>query len=399
MPLITCPECGNKISDKALNCPNCGCPIVRDEHACEWPDTAASVEEDADFEAVEPTGQSEGHSGRQAASPHHPDVDENKPMIDQGERSTTKNVSKSERDLSSKQRGGGRKKLGKGALALIAVGALELVVGVLLVMNVICIHEWSGNTCTEANHCVNCGKVDPDGKIDSDAHMWNEADCTKPRTCARCGLTDGKKNPSNHALEDRDGGGKICWKCGAVFGATTEDDSGNEKEDSADEASYETPATSDSVEESNIIDGRFSFAPNDFLQALKGNLDLDVIDESKEDLIAYIFVEDINSPKTCGMLSFTTMDGQTNLGDSYRYDTACNPSPILIIETDEYDSAEMTVAFIMACDPSLTRDDAVEVANSLADSISSDSGSTTHNGVEYLIAGDGDKVLLRAVVQ
>ena len=99
------------------------------------------------------------------------------------------------------------------------------------------------------------------------------------------------------------------------------------------------------------------------------------------------------------MLSFTTMDGQTNLGDGYRYDSACNPSPILIIETDVYDSAEMTVAFIMACDPSLTRDDAVEVANDLADSISSNSGSTTHNGVEYLIAGDGDKVLLRAVVQ
>lgn len=28
MALITCPECGKKISDKATSCPNCGCPIA-----------------------------------------------------------------------------------------------------------------------------------------------------------------------------------------------------------------------------------------------------------------------------------------------------------------------------------------------------------------------------------
>lgn len=27
MALITCPECGQQISDKADICPNCGCPI------------------------------------------------------------------------------------------------------------------------------------------------------------------------------------------------------------------------------------------------------------------------------------------------------------------------------------------------------------------------------------
>ncbi len=25
--LVVCPECGNKVSDKASACPNCGCPI------------------------------------------------------------------------------------------------------------------------------------------------------------------------------------------------------------------------------------------------------------------------------------------------------------------------------------------------------------------------------------
>lgn len=27
MALITCPECGKQVSDKATACPNCGCPI------------------------------------------------------------------------------------------------------------------------------------------------------------------------------------------------------------------------------------------------------------------------------------------------------------------------------------------------------------------------------------
>ena len=25
--LVTCPECGNQVSDKAKDCPKCGCPI------------------------------------------------------------------------------------------------------------------------------------------------------------------------------------------------------------------------------------------------------------------------------------------------------------------------------------------------------------------------------------
>ena len=28
MALIKCPECGNEVSDKAVSCPQCGCPLV-----------------------------------------------------------------------------------------------------------------------------------------------------------------------------------------------------------------------------------------------------------------------------------------------------------------------------------------------------------------------------------
>ena len=32
MALISCPECGKEISDKALSCPSCGCPISQTEN-------------------------------------------------------------------------------------------------------------------------------------------------------------------------------------------------------------------------------------------------------------------------------------------------------------------------------------------------------------------------------
>ena len=33
MALIKCPECGNTVSDKAMSCPQCGCPIAADNGA------------------------------------------------------------------------------------------------------------------------------------------------------------------------------------------------------------------------------------------------------------------------------------------------------------------------------------------------------------------------------
>lgn len=46
MALIKCPECGKEISDKALNCPNCGCPVGTE---AEKPDTYI----EPDWETIE----------------------------------------------------------------------------------------------------------------------------------------------------------------------------------------------------------------------------------------------------------------------------------------------------------------------------------------------------------
>lgn len=32
MAMIKCPECGHEVSDQAPTCPNCGCPIKKEQH-------------------------------------------------------------------------------------------------------------------------------------------------------------------------------------------------------------------------------------------------------------------------------------------------------------------------------------------------------------------------------
>ncbi len=32
MSLISCPECGKQVSDKAMSCPHCGCPLIKKNH-------------------------------------------------------------------------------------------------------------------------------------------------------------------------------------------------------------------------------------------------------------------------------------------------------------------------------------------------------------------------------
>lgn len=32
MALIKCPECGREISDKAISCPGCGCPVEQNDN-------------------------------------------------------------------------------------------------------------------------------------------------------------------------------------------------------------------------------------------------------------------------------------------------------------------------------------------------------------------------------
>lgn len=264
-----------------------------------------------------------------------------------------------------------------------AIGALAIfvVIVILLSTHVICFHEnWSEATCTEPRRCIDCGKTEGEPL----GHEWIEATCTEPKTCMRCGATEGSaaghktaawSTPTIDFVSAQERSTLRCEVCGEVV---------DEKA---------VPVTS------FIEDGKFVFSPSDFCTRLESKVDMEVIDGSDSDLISYALVEDPSYPDMCAMLSFSSMDGQITLGDAYKYDSSCNPSPILMVDTEKTDSAEMLIDFVLACDPSLSRSDVSDVAKALAASVSGASGSTEKNGIEYLLTGIDTRILFRAVIK
>lgn len=67
---------------------------------------------------------------------------------------------------------------------------LLLVIWILFATHVICFHNWSPATCTEAETCVICGET----RGEALGHEWIEATCTEPETCSVCGAITGVPN-------------------------------------------------------------------------------------------------------------------------------------------------------------------------------------------------------------
>lgn len=297
----------------------------------------------------------------------------------------------------------------KGKVLPIALGIVGVIVVVAFLFgtHIICIHNWSPATCEDPQQCRNCGKIV--GEPNPDAHMWNEANCSKPRTCAACGKTEGDIAPDNHQWSDTmDKGYAICKRCGKTTGnvpdsvkAEQQASNNGDKSSNATSESATTEESSSSKTTDNatlIIDDKFAISPSDFCKKLRSNLDMDVIDKSDDESITYAFVQDAKNPVMSAMLSFSTMDGKGTLGNEYKYKSSCNPSPIFIVDTTKCDSAEFAIAFVMSCDPSLSRSDALDVVSDLAESVSVTEGATTHNGIEYRIAGNDERVVFRAII-
>ena len=266
---------------------------------------------------------------------------------------------------------------------LVAVGAAALLalIWFLFATHIICFHEnWAEATCDEPRTCVDCGTTEGEPL----GHEWIEATCTKPKTCMRCGATEGEaighkakgwSTPSVDIVSATETSTLTCEVCGEVVDEQTD------------------------ALTSFVKDNKFIFSPSDFCARLRNIADMEAIDGGDADLISYALTESIRNPEMCAMLSFSSMDGETTLGEAYKHDSACNPSPILMVDTGKTNSAELMIAFVRACDPSLSRSDAINVASALADSIGGTSGSTEKNGIEYLLVGIDHRVMFRAVIK
>lgn len=266
-------------------------------------------------------------------------------------------------------------------IAIAGALIVLLAVWLLFATHIICFHEnWASATCTEPKHCIDCGKTEGDAL----GHDWIDATCTEPKTCMRCGATEGE--PNGHKTKE--------WSAPSIDIASAQEESTLKCEVCGEIVDEKTTSLT-----SFIREGRFIFSPSSFCERLRAKLDMEAIDGSDAEIISYALTESVQYPEMVAMLSFSTMDGQANLGESYKYDSSCNPSPVLMVDTEKTNSADMMVGFVQACDPSLTRSDAAEVAVALAENISGANGSTEKNGIEYLLAGIDHRVLFRAVIK
>ena len=104
--------------------------------------------------------------------------------------------------------------LGGGLLAIIAT--------LVIVLFVVCFHDWEPATCTTPATCTKCGAIDGEpiehdwspatcttvktckdcGETEGDTieHKWVDATCTVPKTCSECKTTTGE--PLGHTVDE-----------------------------------------------------------------------------------------------------------------------------------------------------------------------------------------------------
>ena len=253
MALISCPECGKEVSDKAKACPHCGYEI----------NPEIKVEEDSKI----------------AKKP------------------------KERKELSPKQ-----KKVRKALIIGIPIAIVSLFCiylflsprtfkwccihrkqGATCTAPITCLrcgktwgsalgHEWAGATCTEPKKCKVCGATEGTAA----GHKWTNATCTEPKKCKVCGATEG--TAAGHKWANA-----TCTtpkKC-KVCGATTGSKLGHDVKDFICRRCKETVITRGEVKEViDIIDPRYSVNS-------VGGIDQNMVFEnkSKTKTINYITME------------------------------------------------------------------------------------------------------------
>lgn len=396
MALIKCPECGNQVSDKASACPNCGCPL----DCCMEAGSISQVEGQNQPPAIEP-------------------LTDNPVSLDGTENEGSNSNAKRDRKIRSiliaiglylaatigffalavfGQMVTGSDLLvnmGVGATGLLIIGAIPYLVATLVFHLVLkgerrerIIGAVRGRTARAIGSALIIVFLGVSYLIGGSPLACSHDNapsptCTEASICPDCGTT--LAGALGHKTKE--------WSAPSINVATAEETSTLKCEACGEIVDQKTTAV-----KSLIKDGKFIFSPSDFCKRLRDKAGMEAIDGGDAQLISYALVESMSNRQMCAMLSFTTMDGQTNLGDSYKYDSSCNPSPVFIVDTEKCNSAEMMVGFVMTCDPALSRSEAAEVAKALAGSVSGSNGSTEKNGITYLLAGIDERIMFRAVV-
>ena len=209
MALIKCPECGKEVSNKALACIHCGCPLETGVDNVEKNTMEESSLETASDVQVEEVEEQSVSGVEEEIKQEESDVNN----LNEEELNVTVDAESPVMECAVVEKTESETKIPfyqKTWFVIVAL-ILFLPVGVFLVWKykkfkkpvrivcyvalviwlvfklIPCIHEWSEATCTEPKTCTLCGKAEGEAL----GHEWNEATCTEPKTCNVCGETEG----------------------------------------------------------------------------------------------------------------------------------------------------------------------------------------------------------------
>lgn len=252
------------------------------------------------------------------------------------------------------------------------------IIAVIIFFIFYCDHEWREATCIEPKTCTKCGKTEGEAL----GHDWVEANCINPKSCSVCGKTEGQplghqegswKTSSTNLINATVTSKKYCTVCDA-------------------ELDTQTVAL-----KKLHNDEQFLFSPEQFVKRLNNMLDTIVDNNIFAASGAY------GDEFVCGLLS---LSGGKKAGALLFADNGSNKNPITksmknkpcfchILGTvnDADDGAQVLLALIMTCDPSLSFSESKSVAS---DAIKN--SSVTKNNITYLVTFVDEGVIIGASI-
>lgn len=193
MALIKCQECGKEISDKAVACIHCGCPLSENVIEIQHDKTDDNIM--IDKECGENMMEDSEVKEERSLQSYSYEFDE------------SSKLKKPEKEKNKKE----KVKLSKRTWFVILMLVLfwpvglflmwknkkfnkivRIIVTAIIVLPIIisllpCSHEWEEANCITPKTCKLCAEEEGEAL----GHEWKEATCTSPKTCTVCGETDG----------------------------------------------------------------------------------------------------------------------------------------------------------------------------------------------------------------
>ena len=221
----------------------------------------------------------------------------------------------------------------------------------------ICKHTWIDADCIHARICVSCGKTEGEPM----GHTWIDARCTAAKTCSVCGATEGEPLPHTW-IEANCTAAKTCSVCEATEGKplghtivqrleNPDVIAATVHQEEYCSACNEQISSGTVPLSTMVLDGKFLFTPNEFMERLAIFTDKYVHDISCDFVLS-----------DTGLAAFVVDDEAHQIVMQFFGQDA---TPLTVAELDSAEvwcvsltetgikNTKLWQSFFMACDPAL----------------------------------------------